>query len=244
MNYRKVYDDLINNAKLKNRIKLDKNDQNYIYYESHHIIPKCIGGKDKNNLVLLTAKEHYLAHKLLVRIYNGDRGIALAYHRMTFDKKNNYYISSRDYEFAKKLISTISCSIETRKKQSDKKIGGEAPIKGRKVISKNGKRKYVYPNEISNYVKEGWIFKIFKPKEPYKHSKDTKELIRKKALGRKATQQTIEILSKCHIGISPGNKGKIAIYINEQKTYINKNELNTYIQNGWNLKNPYKLKIN
>jgi Straboviridae homing endonuclease len=243
MNYLKIYESLIKEAKKKNRKKLRKTNENYVYYENHHILPKCIGGlNNKENLILLTPKEHYLAHKLLVRIYKGNRKIALAYHRMTFDKKNNYHISARDYDFAKKLISLIPCSEETRKKQSDKKIGSVAPVKGRKVILKNGKRKYVFPSEISYYVSEGWTFKVIKPKNKYKHSEDTKELIRKNALGRKATKKTKEILSKSHLGISPGNKGKIAIYKNNEKTYIQKTELDTYLQNGWNCKNPYKRK--
>ncbi len=47
-----------------------------VYYEAHHIIPKCLGGlgrerhwKTHPNIILLTAKEHYLAHKLLWFIY-------------------------------------------------------------------------------------------------------------------------------------------------------------------------------
>ena len=40
--------------------------------ECHHIIPKSFGGsEDKDNLVLLTPKEHFLAHKLLVKISFG-----------------------------------------------------------------------------------------------------------------------------------------------------------------------------
>ena len=38
--------------------------------EKHHIIPRCMGGNDlKNNLVSLTIEEHFLAHKLLAKIY-------------------------------------------------------------------------------------------------------------------------------------------------------------------------------
>ena len=45
------------------------------YYEKHHILPKCMGGLDtKDNLVYLTAKEHFICHKLLVRIFPEVRG--------------------------------------------------------------------------------------------------------------------------------------------------------------------------
>lgn len=46
------------------------------YTESHHVIPKCIGGKDtKDNRVILTAREHALCHWLLTKMTSGtDRG--------------------------------------------------------------------------------------------------------------------------------------------------------------------------
>lgn len=35
-------------------------------YECHHIVPKCMGGtSEKNNLVYLTLREHFIAHWLL-----------------------------------------------------------------------------------------------------------------------------------------------------------------------------------
>lgn len=40
-------------------------------YERHHILPKSLGGNNTSeNLVVLTAKEHYIVHLLLVRIIN------------------------------------------------------------------------------------------------------------------------------------------------------------------------------
>lgn len=61
MNYQKIYDHLITNA--KNR-KLE------VYTEFHHIIPKCMGGDNSiDNFVRLTAKEHYVAHHLLYKIH-------------------------------------------------------------------------------------------------------------------------------------------------------------------------------
>jgi hypothetical protein len=55
MNYKKNYDEYIAYVKTLDRKKLKFNDTNYIYYESHHIIPKAWGGTDsKENRVLLT----------------------------------------------------------------------------------------------------------------------------------------------------------------------------------------------
>jgi hypothetical protein len=43
------------------------------YVERHHIIPKCLGGtNERSNLVALTAKEHYICHRLLIRMTSDD----------------------------------------------------------------------------------------------------------------------------------------------------------------------------
>ena len=35
-------------------------------HDAHHVIPRCLGGTDdKSNLVELTAREHFIVHKLL-----------------------------------------------------------------------------------------------------------------------------------------------------------------------------------
>jgi hypothetical protein len=42
------------------------------YTEKHHIIPKCLGGDDsKDNLVRLSARQHFVCHKLLVKMVCG-----------------------------------------------------------------------------------------------------------------------------------------------------------------------------
>ena len=54
MNYEKIYNQIIERA--KNRVLEG-------YGEKHHIIPKCMGGKNNlDNLVNLTAREHFLSH--------------------------------------------------------------------------------------------------------------------------------------------------------------------------------------
>jgi hypothetical protein len=42
------------------------------YVEKHHVIPKSLGGNNsKSNIVTLTAKEHYICHRLLVKMTEG-----------------------------------------------------------------------------------------------------------------------------------------------------------------------------
>lgn len=76
MNHQRVYESIIAKAQMENRTK--KNG----YYEEHHIAPRSEGGSNRrDNLVLLTAKEHYVAHHLLWKIY-GTSGLALAFRMM------------------------------------------------------------------------------------------------------------------------------------------------------------------
>ena len=62
MNYVNVYYSIIKN-------RLDNPVEGYV--ERHHIVPKSEGGTDNDdNIVALTAREHYICHLLLAKIYN------------------------------------------------------------------------------------------------------------------------------------------------------------------------------
>jgi len=62
MNYKRIHDAIIDRA--KNRILTG-------YKERHHITPRCMGGSnDLENLVDLTAREHFIIHLLLAEIYD------------------------------------------------------------------------------------------------------------------------------------------------------------------------------
>jgi hypothetical protein len=54
------------------------------YTESHHVVPRCMGGtEDRSNLVRLTAEEHFVAHQLLHKMYPEVRGLSFALIAMT-----------------------------------------------------------------------------------------------------------------------------------------------------------------
>jgi len=103
MNYEKIYSDLINKAKSSNRNKKEG------VYEKHHIIPKCLGGgNNKENLVLLTPREHFIAHSLLIKFHSGKEKAKLSFSLFQMCRKNSQHkriISARQFELAKKLMS-------------------------------------------------------------------------------------------------------------------------------------------
>jgi hypothetical protein len=84
MNYQKIHDNIIFQA--KNRpISID------VYYENHHILPKCEGGLKTGETVKLTLKEHRLIHLLRYKI-TGVFGNINAFNWMTQSenaKRNN-----------------------------------------------------------------------------------------------------------------------------------------------------------
>lgn len=100
MNYEKNYYDYINYIK--------SIDRNLDYSEKHHIIPRCLGGTDDNdNLVVLTAREHFLAHYLLTKIYPNNYKLIDAFRMMGVvnTKDQHRYINSRLYESKRKLFA-------------------------------------------------------------------------------------------------------------------------------------------
>jgi len=199
MDYQKIYKNLILKAKSENRINKSyyerkKENFSYVYFENHHIIPKCLGGKDDHqNLVLLTAREHYVAHKLLTYIYKGNRKITYAFHRITYGK-NKYIKSSRDYAYAIELIKTTPISLETKEK-----------MKGR--IPWNKGKKGVYTEEVLKLFRE-------KRKEYIENNKNNPEYIARlkkfkmSNFGKTFTQETKKKMSLSSIGIKKSEEAK------------------------------------
>ena len=133
MDYKKIYDCIIQNAIDENRIKGEG-----VYYEAHHIIPKCMGGsgvekqwKTHSNIVLLKAKEHWLCHLLLCEIYPTESKLKIALwalmHVRNRNQKRDYRISGKQYD-----------RIRTQSAEENRKIAlsyGERSDEYRKNIS-------------------------------------------------------------------------------------------------------------
>lgn len=122
MNYQKIYNNLISRAQAREPLSE--------YKENHHILPRCMGGTDdKENLVYLTGREHFIAHWILTK-FNDYPGLNQAFGMMCLTNKNRQYnVSSRLYEIGKKLLSEAmtgrEMSEETKKKISETLKGRE-----------------------------------------------------------------------------------------------------------------------
>jgi hypothetical protein len=116
MDYQRIYNQLILRAKTELEIRISKKDSGE-YFEGHHIIPRCLGGTGKSNsirhdnIAILTAREHFLAHWLLHRIYPNNSKIAHAFWQMCNWKRGYQYRitpNSRIYHEAKESIAMIT----------------------------------------------------------------------------------------------------------------------------------------
>lgn len=110
------------------------------YTEKHHIIPKSLGGNNRSeNIVILTAREHFICHRLLTKFTTGKSLIKMkrAAWRMTVRGRNfqyRYRPNSRTYDVLRKefgsLRKGIKSSEETNRKISEANSGKPAWNKG------------------------------------------------------------------------------------------------------------------
>jgi len=79
-------------------------DKPLCYAERHHIVPRCMGGKDVyDNLIYLSPRCHLLAHWLLMKAYPEVRPLKIAY--ATMCSRDGIRLSPKMYELAKAAVS-------------------------------------------------------------------------------------------------------------------------------------------
>jgi len=138
------------------------------YKEKHHILPRCLGGNNKKeNLVELTAKEHFIVHMLLCKFTKGITQEKMIYASwlMSQYKKNgrNYKVNSILYESLKiKRSVLISKLLKGNKFCLGKKVSKETKQKLSKIrkeliwVNNNIKSKRIKKNELQNYLDIGY----------------------------------------------------------------------------------------
>jgi hypothetical protein len=185
--YTQWYYDIINRA--QNRVLT--NDQ---YSEIHHIVPKSLGGGNaKDNLVKLTAREHFVSHWLLTKMVIGTKQkyqMWNAFSCMLYREnraQERHKVSSRVFENIKSAGAKI---------RSEKFSGQHNPMYGRR-------------GELSpHYDKKKSVEHLAKLSESHKGAVRTLESRAKQSastVGRVQTQEHIE-KRKC-IGSKNGRFG-------------------------------------
>lgn len=90
------------------------------YFESHHIVPRCLGGDNSpENIAFLSARQHFICHLLLTKMHDSAK-IKYALICMTRRNRNQtqrYIPNSRFYEMIKKLNSSLASEKFTGKQK-------------------------------------------------------------------------------------------------------------------------------
>lgn len=179
MNYQNIYNQIIERA---------KNRQLNNYKETHHILPKCMGGNNnKDNLVDLTAREHFLCHMLLCEIYPKNNKLRHALFFMAIGKQKpkniQYIIGSRIYERLKieysQFLTGKNQSEITRNKKSEsmKKVWQN---KSQSEKSKIGKKRAESRKQNGKWHSDEWknnMKEIFKNRNMSKASEARKKSV-------------------------------------------------------------------
>ena len=183
------------------------------YCEIHHIIPKSLkGSNEKENLVKLTAREHFVCHLLLTKITSGYDKKIMEFAVGKFiqisplqDRKFTSWEYNKIRENISKARSGRKHSLETRNQMS-KNMKGRIPWnKGKSgfINSEESNRKRSQTlkgkpitEEHKNNIR---LSKIGKSSgmEGKKHSEETKEKMRKNMKKLKGPQKRIEICPNC-----------------------------------------------
>lgn len=171
--YTRWYYNIITNAQARTLPK-------EIYTEKHHIIPKSLGGSNKkDNLVALTAREHFVCHWLLTKMATGlvKQKMVYGLWRMAVPVNNRHRITSSQYtkireEFCKensKRHKGKALSESCKKLKSEKQLG-----------------------ELNHFYGKT-------------HTNDVKRLIGSKNRGRKHTEEELVKMKNSHLGTKNHN---------------------------------------
>lgn len=161
------------------------------YKERHHIIPHSLGGSDAlDNLVDLTAREHFICHWLLTKIHTGEaRGKMInAMYMMrgqsTYQKRYQSKITGRIYESLRKEYSQYISKLNKGRIQPPEE-------KARQLTAQIGRKRAPFSEEWLANIKEA---RQGEKNGMYgkKHSEETKLKQSIKAKGRKYSAEVIE----------------------------------------------------
>ena len=189
-----------------------KNRHLETYTESHHIVPRSLGGGDEpNNLVNLTPREHFVCHWLLVKMTTGQEHHKMlnALRMMRAEKKGqhryNTKITARVYESIKQEYAKLQSESlkgkgngfygkthtpEAREKIRQKNLGNKLTPEqhARLVANTTGKKKPPITEEHRaklSVAKQGENNNMWGKTQ----SEDTRKKIGDKLRGRKQTEE-------------------------------------------------------
>jgi len=172
--YTKWYFDIVNKAIIRDWSKKTAP----CYVENHHIIPRSFDSslvRDKNNIVSLTAREHYVCHLVLTKAVKDQYKdkMLIAIHRIANGNPHTYVKSSHLYEKLKIQISN-ACSVRNKKYWNSLTSEERSFIRSGEKNSMYGKN---HTDEVKRTISRKNKGRLAKEKHPLwgvGHSEETK----------------------------------------------------------------------
>ena len=219
---------------IKSRINLNLSRQfKNIKYESHHILPRSMGGTDdKCNIVKLTLREHFIAHLFLALCYkNKSMTCALRYMRNKQNKNSRLYEKYRSHfiesmsgknnpMYGKKSAMYGKKHTDETKKKISNSLLNNPTIKGRPSNRKGEKLSYETKKKIS-LKSAGKNNGMYGKNHTDEAKKKISDLNRGKTSQFKGKSHTDETKKK----LSDLNKGKPSQFKGKSHTDESKNKI-------------------
>jgi hypothetical protein len=184
-------------------------------YERHHIVPRSLGGTDdKENITFITAREHFVCHWLLIKIYPvGEahwkmlNALRMMRAENPNQKRYNTKITSRVYAKLKEEYALLQSekhkgsgngmygknhTQEAKRRISEANTGRIQPPeeKAKQVAAITGRKRDPFTSEWKENLSKNHRSK--QPGFDGTLSEETKQKMREKALGRKQDPETIK----------------------------------------------------
>lgn len=197
-------------------------------HHKHHIVPKSLGGDDASeNVVLLTLREHYVCHLLLVKMTDGLARSKMVFAFFRFSPKGSNVSSSRSFErFASSFGKTLS--------------GAGNPFYGRKhttitIAKLSGKNHHMYGTNLKELWRKKYGDEIAEQREIARVA-HMREIRRTKPRAKvHKTQAQRNHQAEMMRGARNPNFGKDWCFITKQgvNKKVERQALDTFLADGW-----------
>ena len=219
------------------------------YTELHHITPQSMGGSnDKDNLVELTAREHFICHWLLIKMTEGKDRSKMLY-ALNGMKAENRYQQRYHTKITAKVYETYR--IEHAENHSKTMKGRPAKNKGRsmseeqkQLLREKAKANHANGKIYSEESQQKRLAKLI----GYKHTEETRQkqslaskgkpkgpMSEEEKLKRSLTQKGVAKVKTHGANVANAVLGNISINKDNTEKKVKKDTLQSYLDDGWQL---------
>lgn len=223
------------------------------YTERHHVIPQSLGGSnDKENLVDLTAREHFICHWLLIKMTEGEHRGKMRYALQGMKAENKYQqrysstITARVYEryriehaqnHSKRMKGKPAwnkgVSQTEEHKEKNRQAALNRPPKTEESILKWKESRAGYKHSDETRLKQSLALRG-KPKGPMSEEEKMKRSLTQKGVAKKAGHSD---------NVRAAVLGNVSINKDGAEKKVKRDTLDQWLLDGWALGGRKRIKI-